>query len=79
MASIKSKIANYREDISIVMYGNLKRYIDQFTSGWIAYLSPTTMKDAKEKCLQLKKEFEEKNDIRSGIVKVISKRGLSLL
>jgi hypothetical protein len=79
VASIKNKIADYREDISVVMYGNLKRYIDQFTSGWIAYLSPTHLKDAKEKCLQLKKEFEEKNDIRSGVVKVIGKRTLSFL
>jgi hypothetical protein len=56
------------------MYGNLKRYIDQFSSGWIAYLAPGNMKEVKEKCLILKKEFEERNNIKSGVVKVIAKR-----
>ena len=74
ITSIKKQIADYREDISIVMYGNLKKYIDQFSSGWIAYLAPVNLKDVKEKCLTIKKEFEEKNDIKSGIVKVASKR-----
>lgn len=73
-ASIKKQISEYREDISTVMYGNLKRYIDQFSSGWITYLSPSNMKEAKEKCLHIKKEFEEKNEIKPGTVKVISKR-----
>jgi hypothetical protein len=71
---MRKQIADYREDISTVMVGNLKKYIDQFSSGWIAYLAPANMKDVKEKCLALKKEFEEKNDIKSGMVKVISKR-----
>ncbi len=71
---MRKLIADYREDISTVMVGNLKKYIDQFSSGWIAYLAPANMKDAKEKCLALKKEFEEKNDIKSGLVKVVSKR-----
>jgi hypothetical protein len=73
-ASLTKQISEYREDLSTVMYGNLKRYIDQFSSGWITYLSPSNMRDAKEKCLHIKKEFEEKNDIRTGTVKVISKR-----
>ena len=73
--SIKTQIADYREDISTIMYGNLKKYIDQFTSGWISYLVPANMKDAKENCLRIKAEFEEKNDIRKGLVKVINKRG----
>lgn len=72
---IKSQIVAYREDISTVMYGNLKRYIDQFSSGWISYLSPANMKDVKEKCLIIKKDFEEKNEIKSGTVKVVSRRG----
>jgi hypothetical protein len=71
---IKKQIADYREDISTVMVGNLKKYIDQFTSGWIAYLAPASMKEVKEKCLALKREFEERNDIKSGMVKVVSKR-----
>lgn len=72
--TIQNKIADYREDISTVMHGNLKKYIDQFSSGWIAYLSPSNMKELKEKCLILKKEFEEKNNIKSGTVKVTHER-----
>lgn len=70
----KAQIANYREDLNTIMYGNLKRYIDQFSSGWISYLSPPNMKDIKEKCLQLKKEFEDKHEIKTGTVKVVAKR-----
>lgn len=72
---IKAQIANYREDISTVFYGNLKKYIDQFSSGWVTYLSPANMKDVKESCVHVKKNFEEKNDIKKGLVRVISKRG----
>jgi len=72
--TIQNKIADYREDVSTVMQGNLKKYIDQFSSGWIAYLAPSNMKELKEKCLQLKKEFEEKNNIKSGTVKVTHER-----
>jgi hypothetical protein len=74
VSSFKSRIADYREDASTLMHGNLKKYIDQFSSGWIAYLAPASMKEAKEKCLAFKKEFEAKNNIKSGIVKVVSKR-----
>jgi hypothetical protein len=72
---IKAQIASYREDISTVFYGNLKKYIDQFSSGWVTYLSPSSMKDMKESCFHVKKVFEEKNDITKGIVRVISTRG----
>jgi hypothetical protein len=72
--ALKNRIADYREDASTLMHGNLKKYIDQFSSGWLAYLAPASMKDAKEKCLAFKKEFESKNNIKSGIVKVVSKR-----
>jgi len=68
-------IEDYREDISTVMTGNLKKYIDQFTNGWISYLSPDNMKTIKNNCLHVKKEFEEKLKIRPGIVKVLSRRG----
>jgi cation transport ATPase len=74
ITEIKAQIVSYREDISTVFYGNLKKYIDQFSSGWISYLSPAGMKDLKETCMHVKKEFEEKNDIRKGTVRVISKR-----
>jgi hypothetical protein len=76
VATIKNKIADFREDVSTVMYGNLKKYVDQFTSGWIAYLAPANMKEVKEKCLTLKREFEDRNNIKSGIVKVTSRRPL---
>ena len=74
VSAIKAQILAYREDIATVMYGNLKRYIDQFSSGWISYLSPANMKDVKENCLILKKEFEEKHNIKTGNVRVVSKR-----
>jgi hypothetical protein len=74
VTEIKAQIVSYREDISTVFYGNLKKYIDQFSSGWISYLSPSSMKDMKETCLHVKKTFEEKNDIQKGVVRVISRR-----
>lgn len=75
LQELKEKIANYREDISTVMYGNLKKYVEQFSSGWMSYLVPDNMKAVKERCLNIKKDFEEKHGIKPGIVKVISKRG----
>jgi hypothetical protein len=72
---LKDKIANYREDISTVMYGNLKKYIEQFSSGWMSYLAPDNMKAVKERCQDIKKDFEEKHGVKPGIVKVIAKRG----
>lgn len=72
---ITTQISDYREDISTIMYGNLKKYIDQFTSGWISYLAPANMKDVKENCLRIKAEFEEKNDVKKGLVRVINRRG----
>ncbi|HTH58078.1 MAG TPA: hypothetical protein VL728_18650 [Cyclobacteriaceae bacterium] len=72
--SLKNRIADYREDASTLMHGNLKKYIDQFSSGWIAYLAPASFKEAKEKCLAFKKEFEAKNNIKNGTVKVVSRR-----
>ncbi len=73
-AEIKQLINDYREDIATVMYGNLKKYIDQFSSGWISYLSPANLKSVKEKCKAFKKDFEEQHKIKSGLVKVVSKR-----
>lgn len=71
---IKTKIAEYREDINTIMYGNLKKYVEQFSSGWMSYLSPENMKAVKERCLNIKKDFEDKLGIKPGIVKVIAKR-----
>jgi hypothetical protein len=72
--SIRFDIGNLREDIATVILGNLKSYIDQFTTGWISYLSPQNLKEVKTKCLNIKKEFEEKHGIKSGTVKVIRRR-----
>jgi DNA-binding FrmR family transcriptional regulator len=72
---ILDQIAAYREDVNTVMYGNLKKYIEQFSSGWIAYLSPNNMKAVKERCLGIKKDFEEKHGVKPGVVKVIARRG----
>ncbi len=73
-SALKQRIVDYREDVATVMYGNLKKYIDQFTSGWVTYLSPANMKDVKESVLVIKKSFEDKHDIKTGTVKVVSKK-----
>jgi hypothetical protein len=74
VSALNNKISDYREDASTLMHGNLKKYIDQFSSGWIAYLAPVNMKETKEKCLTFKKDFETRNNIKSGVVKVVNKR-----
>jgi len=71
---IRFDIGNLREDIGTVILGNLKSYIDQFTTGWISYLAPENLKEVKVKCMNIKKEFEEKNAIKSGTVKVVKRR-----
>ena len=73
---LRFDIANLREDIGTVILGNLKSYIDQFTTGWISYLAPQNLKEVKTKCMNIKKEFEEKHSIKPGTVKVIKRRGL---
>jgi hypothetical protein len=75
LGELKDQISEYREDIGTVMYGNLKKYIEQFSSGWMSYLSPDNMKAVKERCLNIKKDFEAKLGLKPGFVKVISKRG----
>jgi hypothetical protein len=73
---LRFDIANLREDIGTVILGNLKSYIDQFTTGWISYLAPQNLKEVKTKCVNIRKEFEEKHNIKSGTVKVIKRRGI---
>jgi len=73
---IRFDIANLREDLGTVILGNLKSYIDQFTTGWISYLAPQNLKEVKTKCVNIRKEFEEKHAIKSGTVKVIKRRGI---
>ena len=73
---IRFDIGNLREDLGTVNLGNLKSYIDQFTNGWISYLSPQNLKEVKVKCLNIKKDFEEKHTIKAGTVKVVRRRGI---
>ena len=73
--SLENTLNVYREDVATVMVGNLKKYVDQFTNGWVSYLAPDNMKAIKTSCLQAKKEYEEKLKIKPGVVKVVSKRG----
>ena len=72
--SVYQKIEDYREDVATISKGNLKKYIDQFHSGWISYLAPENMKEAREACISAKSDFEDKHGIQKGIIKVISKR-----
>jgi hypothetical protein len=53
-------------------------YIDQFTSGWVSYLAPNTLKDTKTKCLNIRDEFLEKNKIQPGIVKVMKPKRIKI-
>ena len=71
---LNAKLHALREDVSTVMYGNLKRYVDQFSTGWISYLSPENMKPTKERCMEVKRDFEDKNGIKPGLVRVISRK-----
>jgi len=73
---IRFDIANLREDIATVILGNLKSYVDQFTTGWISYLSPQNLKEVKTKCVNIRKDFEEKHAIKAGTVKVIKRRAI---
>jgi hypothetical protein len=72
---IKREIEILREEVGTMMIGNLKRYIDQFTTGWVSYAAAGNLKEVKTKCLKVKKDFEDKHNIRPGIVKVVSRRG----
>ncbi len=75
LGPVKKEIDILREEVGTMMIGNLKRYIDQFTTGWISYAAAGNLKEVKTKCLKVKKDFEDKNNIRSGVVKVVSRRG----
>lgn len=67
-------ITSLKNEVNTIMYGNLKSYIDQFTSGWISYLAPENLKDLKAKCLSIKKDFEENHKIKPGIVMVVKQK-----
>ncbi|MBN1599178.1 MAG: cell envelope integrity protein TolA [Bacteroidales bacterium] len=68
---VKKEIERLTNEVNTLVQGNLKGYIDQFTTGWISYLAPENMKPVKTKCLGIKEDFEEKHKIQPGIVKVV--------
>lgn len=68
---IINEINILRDEVDTFVQGNLKGFIDQFTSGWISFLSPENLKSVKSKCLNIRDEFLEKHKILPGIVKVI--------
>ncbi len=71
---LQTEVSYLHDEIDTIVHGNLKGYIDQFTAGWLSYLSPQNLKDMKTKCLNLKKDFEDKYQIKAGIVKVVKRR-----
>jgi hypothetical protein len=71
---LQNEVAFLRDEIDTVVQGNLKGYIDQFTTGWLSYLSPQNLKEMKTKCTNLKKDFEDKHQIKAGVVKVVKRR-----
>jgi hypothetical protein len=68
---ITREINILRDEVNTLVYGNVKGYIDQFTTGWVSYLSPDNLKDKKIKCLNIKNDFIEKHHIQPGVVKVM--------
>mgnify|MGYP000944544419 CR=1 FL=1 len=68
---IQNEINILFDEVNTFVKGNIKGYIDQFSTGWISYLSPDNMKDLRNKCLAIKEDFVQKHDIQPGIVKVI--------
>lgn len=75
---IQKEIDILRDEVDTYVQGNLKGYIDQFTTGWISYLAPNPMKDTKTKCLNIRDEFLEKNKIQPGIVKVLKPKRIKI-
>jgi hypothetical protein len=70
---ITAEIERLKVEVNTYVNGNLKGYIDQFSSGWISYLTPDSMKDKKNRCMSIRDEFLEKHNIQPGIVKVVKK------
>jgi len=75
---IQKEIDILRDEVNTFVQGNLKGYIDQFTTGWVSYLAPNSMKDTKTKCLNIRDEFLEKNKILPGIVKVMKPKRIKI-
>jgi hypothetical protein len=68
---IQKEIDHLSDQVNTFVEGNLKGYIDQFTTGWISFLSPDSMKETRNKCLAIKEDFIKKHDIQPGVVKVM--------
>jgi len=68
---IQKEIDILYDEVNTFVQGNLRGYIDQFTTGWISYLAPDSMKETRTNCLAIHEEFVDKHNIQPGIVKVI--------
>jgi hypothetical protein len=75
---IQKEIDILRDEVNTFVEGNLKGYIDQFTTGWVSFLAPDSLKDAKTKCLNIRDEFLEKHKIQPGIVKVLKPKRVKI-
>ena len=68
---IQKEIDILHDEVNTYVQGNLRGYIDQFTTGWVSYLAPDNMKEIRAKCIAIHDEFVDKHNIEPGIVKVI--------
>ena len=68
---IQKEIDILHDEVNTYVQGNLRGYIDQFTTGWVSFLGPDSMKETRTKCLAIHDEFVDKHNIQPGIVKVI--------
>ncbi len=68
---VQKEIDILHDQVNTFVQGNVRGYIDQFTTGWISFLAPDSMKETKNKCMSIHDDFVEKHNIQPGIVKVI--------
>ncbi len=68
---IQKEIDVLHDEVNTFVEGNLRGYVDQFTTGWVSYLAPDSMKEVRAKCLSIHDDFVDKHNIQPGIVKVI--------
>jgi hypothetical protein len=71
---VKQEILFLKDEVNTLVEGNIKGYIDQFSNGWISYLTPENLKSTKDKCLNIKEEILDKYNIKPGIVKIVKSR-----
>lgn len=70
---IRHEIDRLSDEVNTYVQGNLKAYIDQFSTGWLSFLNPDNMKEKKNHCMQIRDNFLDEHGIQSGIVKVVKK------